>query len=89
MDGFKTKAESFVDETTGHCVAGIAAVPERGFYRVYVAWEWKAMAERKHFAVIKSRTLLPYIDALTVSTVANTGIEVFDRAEIKRVMPWL
>jgi hypothetical protein len=89
MDGFKTKAKNFVEEGSGHCVAGIAAVPENGFYRIYVAWEWKEMAKKQHFAVIKSRELVVDLDDTTIAEVANTGVEVYDRAEIKRIMPWL
>jgi hypothetical protein len=85
MDSRKTKAKHYVKTADHKCIAQVMAVAEKGGFRIYVAWEWKAMADKGVFGFIKSRSLYGMITEDAVKETADYGLDIGGSGEEKLV----
>lgn len=88
MNSTKTKSKQFVN-LEGKAIGGIAFVPEDGFFRIYVAWEWDEQASNGFFAVVKSTKTYKNVASAHVEHVADYGTDITDTDEAKRLFPYL
>jgi hypothetical protein len=88
MDSIKTNAKDYtiINEM---CFAQIVAIPENGGFRIYVAWEWEAMAKKGIFAFIKSRTTFKVVTEQAIIETAERGFDIGGTGEEKRVFALL
>lgn len=88
MDSIRTNQKFFVEDEEGYCIAGITAVAEEGGLRLYVAWEWKPMAEKKIFGFFKSRKLYTAIDSEAIEETRDYGIDISSDSDVKKIFSY-
>ncbi len=88
MDSIQTKSKQYT-LLKGMCIAQIVAIPENGGFRLYVAWEWEAMAKKGIFAFIKSRTTFEMVTEQAIIQTAEYGSDIGGTGEEKRVFALL
>lgn len=85
----KIKSKAFVKEESGHCIAGVVAMPENNGYRIYVAWEWESVAERQVYGFAKARDLVKSITPEAITETAKIGWDIGGTAEAKKIFKFL
>lgn len=88
MDSIKTKAKEYTI-INGMCIAHLVAIPENGGFRIYVAWEWEAMAKKGIFGFIKSRNTFKVVSEQTIIETAERGIDIGGTGEEKKIFSLL
>jgi hypothetical protein len=89
MDSVRTKAKSYIQLPTQQCVAEIIVLVETykmvtGF-RIYVAWEWKDMADRGVYGLAKSRTLYPIVTEDNIYNAMDQGYDIGGTEEANNI----
>ena len=84
MDSVKTKAASY-SMLDDKAIAQIVAMPEKGKFRIYVAWEWQEMADKKVFAICKSRQLYESVEIENILETADYGWDITHTDEAKKL----
>lgn len=88
MDSVQTKSKQYT-VINDMCIAQIVAIPEEGGFRIYVAWEWEAMAKKGIFGFIKSRTTFEVVTEKAIIQTAERGNDIGGTGEEKRVFALL
>lgn len=84
MDSIKTKAKNY-SMINRKAIAQVVIIPEGGYFRVYVAWEWEEQAKKGIFAIIKSTGLHRHGNVDVIEQVADYGIDITDTPEAKQL----
>ena len=84
MDSVKTKAKKYT-LVNAKAVAGIVLIPENGQFRAYVAWEWEDQADKKVFAICKSRQLYESVEIENILETADYGWDITHTDEAKKL----
>ena len=89
MDSIKTNSNSYFEDKQKRCIGGIICVPEKGKYRVYIAWEWDTMAKKGIFGFVKSSKLHDSINDDVISEVCDYGWDISGTGEEKKIFKHL
>ncbi len=89
MHSVKTKIKQFIENKEGQCIGFVKAIPEEKGFRIYVAWEWRSMADKDFYALIKSSKLYTTISDHTIKETMNYGNDISGTQEMKRLMKGL
>ncbi len=84
MNSIKTKTKNYVT-AWGKCVTQVVAVAEERGFRIYVAWEWKDMAEKGIFGFLKSQNTYYDVTRDSIDEAASFGLDISGTAEAKEV----
>ena len=76
MDSVKTNHKKFIEDKIGRCIGGVISVPENGLHRIYVAWEWRNMAEQGFFSFCKANQLYASINDEVIAQVCDYGNDI-------------
>jgi len=88
MDSVKTKSNNY--KLLGYkAIGGIVLIPEAKGFRIYVAWEWPAMAKRGFFGICKSSGIHSEVTNEIIESVANYGNDISETPEAKKVFSHL
>lgn len=84
MNSIKIKSKEFVTEN-GKCIAQIVAVPEKGKFRLYVAWENEPAAKNGFMGFFKSQQLFESISHEAIEATRKYGIDIAHLPECKKI----
>ncbi|HLP03865.1 MAG TPA: hypothetical protein VK152_00410 [Paludibacter sp.] len=84
MNSHKSKIRKY-STINRKAIAGVVLVPEKDYFRIYVAWEWPEAADSGFFAVMKSNKLYNCADEKTINAVCNFGDDITGTPEAKRI----
>lgn len=86
MNSIQSKSKAFV-RSGRKCISQIVAVAEPGGFRIYVAWEWEAMASKGIFGITRSTNLYLEITPEAIEDTANIGWDFSESPEAKKLFP--
>lgn len=86
MDSLRTNTKKFVQTEDKKCICQVVAIAEDGGLRLYVAWEWKDMANKGVFGFIKSRELHQTITPEIINRTADYGLDIgYDEEQVVKI----
>lgn len=69
----------------GKAIAQVVAIAEDKGFRIYVAWEWKDMAQQGIFGFTKSRDTYYDVSRDSVEEAASYGWDISGTPEAKKI----
>ena len=85
MDSVKTNLKNFIEDKRGRCIGSVISIPENGMHRIYVAWEWRNMAEQGFFGFCKANKLYTGINEDVLAQVCDYGDDISGTTEGNKI----